>query len=76
MGYDPTEPTPRTDAEQYRNYGADREWVVPADFARSLERSLARKEALLLRWVESAKRDDVCDLTCLIIESERELEGK
>jgi hypothetical protein len=70
-----TEPTPRTDNPEtgYRSHYAEHEHN--RELCRSLERQCARQFALLRRWVESAKRDDACDLTCLIIESERELKG-
>jgi hypothetical protein len=67
-----TEPTPRTDC-----FCAEPASVVPAEFARTLERSLARKEALLRHWVRLLRSELPTTITsALIAEIERELEGK
>jgi hypothetical protein len=44
------------------------------DFAEELERSLARRDALLRRWMEG--RPDGEDPRKLLEDTERELEGK
>jgi hypothetical protein len=81
-----TEPTPRTDTVHptwpcgHQNNPDNVEcWICgkAKNDPQSLERSLARKEALLRHWVRLLRSERPTTITsALIAEIERELEGK